>query len=121
MQKSSKILENSQEVMEILSQFQKILLKSSKDFKFSCETQGDSIKIEVLIQKDSVKTEEEGWISNEGNSTCTWPDGYGLTANTEIEVRRYNGSLLKGRVGDFGASWGDGGSSIDIQEFRIVK
>jgi hypothetical protein len=109
--------------MEILSEIQKTLLKSYKDFKFSYETQGDDIKIEVLIQKDSVKQEDEGWISNIGNDTYTWPDGYGVWHDTLIECTLRNGSLVKHLAGNIHSPyWNEvDNESRDIVKFRIVK
>ncbi len=123
MEKSSELSGDSQEFMEILSQFQKILLKSSKDFKFSCETQGDSIKIEVLIQKDAVKTEDDGWISNTGNDSWGWPDGYGITNNTIIEVKFRCGDVVTNpAVWFYHGCWREtDGARNDIIEFRIIK
>ncbi len=122
MEKSSEILGDSQEFQEILTDLYKILLKSSKDFKFSCETQGDSIKIEVLIQKDSVKTEDEGWISNEGNNTFSWPYGYGITANTMIEIIKRDGRKSTNEAGTWTSLWKETDQwHADIVKFRIVK
>ena len=122
MQKSSEIFGDSQEFMEILSQFQKILLKSSKGFKFSCETQGDNIKIEVLIQKGSVKTEDEGWISNIGNNSYSWPFGYNISYDTYIEIERRDGVRKRGRAGGWLPSWRScDNNPYDIVKFRIVK
>jgi hypothetical protein len=123
LEKSSEILENPKEFMEILTNIQKILLKSSKDFKFSYETQGGQIKIAVLIQKDSVKTEEdEGWISNEGNDTERWPEGYGIDPETRIQVKRRNGDIENGPAWQWAAMWCETDKHPqDITEFRIIK
>jgi hypothetical protein len=124
MQKSSEIFGDSQEFMEILTDLQKIILKSKKDFKFSCETQGGSIKIEVLIQKDSVKTEYEGWISNKGNNTCIWPDGCGVTRESVIEVERRNGkrNIYSASSLEQTTFWRScDNDPYDIINFRIVK
>lgn len=129
MQKSSEILGDSQEFMEILSEvpeivtdLQKILLKSLEDFKFSCETQGDNIKIEVLIQKDSVKQKEEEWISNEGNNTYSWPLGYGITENTMIEIIKRDARRATGQAGMWAIFWKETDRSDgDIVKFRIIK
>ena len=125
MQKSSEILENPKEFMEILSEVQKTLLKSSKDFKFSYETQGDKIKIEVLIQKGSVKQkqeEDEGWISNIGNSTCTWPKGYGITEDTLICIEQRRGTIKEGVASNWEMCWRETDDTpLDIIKFRIIK
>jgi hypothetical protein len=122
-EKSSELLENPEEFMEILTSIQKTLLKSSKDFKFSYETQGDKIKIEVLIQKDSVKQEDDdGWISNEGNSTCYWPEGYGITEETWVEVKYRDNTSEEGTACSWKASWCEvDGKGWDIMKFRIIK
>ena len=137
MQKSSEIVGDSQEFSEILSQFpkiisdlpeivndlQKTLVKSNKDFKFSYETQGDKIKIQIEFSKDSVKQEDEGWISNIGNDTYTWPNGCGVWHDTLIECALRNGSLVKHLAGDiYSLYWNEvDNESTDIMKFRIVK
>ena len=129
MEKSSQIIGDSQEFMEILTalpkivtDLQKILLKSSKDFKFSYETQGDSIKIEVLIQKDSVKTEDEGWISNVGNTSCGASDCVDLSFDTLLEVVYRNGDKQVIRHGSTSyVSWQDNNLPSNIVKFRIIK
>jgi DNA polymerase III epsilon subunit-like protein len=121
-EKSSEILENPKEFMEILTNIQKILLKSSKDFKFSYETQEGKTKIQIEFLNDSVKQEDEGWISNEGNSTCTWPNGYGITEETRVEVKYRDNTSDKGAACCWEASWCEvDGKSWDIVKFRIVQ
>jgi hypothetical protein len=131
LEKSSEISENSKEFMEILTNIpeiitdlQKTLLKSSKDFKFSYETQGDKTKIQIEFSKDSVKQEDdEGWISNTGNDTYTWPDGCGVWYDTLIECTLRNGSLVKHLAGDIHSPyWNEvDNETTDIIKFRIVK
>jgi hypothetical protein len=121
-EKPSESLENPKEFMEILTQFQKTLLKSSKDFKFSYETQGDSIKIEVSIQKDSVKTEEdEGWISNVGNKRCGGSDCVVLEDDMLLDVVYRDGSkerLLHGET--WYRDWCDEDRLSNIVKFRVI-
>jgi hypothetical protein len=139
LEKSSEFLENSSEILtdstefmeiltnlpEIVTDFQKTLLKSSKDFKFSCETQGDSIKIEVLIQKNSVKQEEsnhEEWISNVGNKRGGGSDCVDLEDDMLLDVVYRSGYKEKIRHGDTSyISWQDNDLPSDIIKFRILK
>jgi hypothetical protein len=122
-EKPSKSSENPKEFMEILTNIQKTLLKSSKDFKFSYETQGGKTKIQIEFSKESVKQEDDdGWISNEGNSTCTWPSGYGISDSTMLEVKYRDGASDKGVACDWGDAWYETeGKGWDIIKFRIVK
>ena len=122
-EKSPEISENPEEFMEILTSIQKTLLKSSKDFKFSYETQGGKTKIQIEFSKDSVKQEDDdGWISNEGNSTCTWPSGYGISDSTMLEVKYRDGASDQGVACDWGDAWYETErKGWDIMKFRIIK
>jgi hypothetical protein len=124
-EKSSESSENSQEFMEILTSIQKTLLKSSKDFKFSYETQGDKIKIEVLIQKDSVKQEEsnhEEWISNVGNNRGGGSYRVDLDYDMMLDVVYRSGDKERILFADTShKSWQDNDLPSDIIKFRIVK
>jgi len=124
-QKSSKITSDSQELMEILTNLHKTLLKSSKDFEFSYEIQGDSIKIEVLIQKDSVKQEEsdhEDWISNVGNNRCGGSDCVDLDHGMMLDVVYRSGYKERISHGDTSyTSWQDNDLPSDIIKFRIIR
>lgn len=65
---------------------------------------------------------DEGWISNVGNDTYTWPDGYGVTRLTRIEVKLHNGDISEGDAEDWESSWKEtDGGSYDIVAFRILK
>ena len=125
MQKSSELLGDSQEFMEILTQFHKTHLKSSKDFKFSYETQGDKIKIEVLIQKGSVKTEEsnhEDWISNVGNNRGGGSYCVDLDYDMVLDVVYRSGDRERILFADTShKSWQDNDLPSDIIKFRIVE
>jgi len=122
LEKSSEIWENPKEFMEILTSIQKSLLKSSKDFKFSYETQGGKTKIQIEFSKDSVKQQDDGWISNIGNSTCYWPEGYGITEETWVEVKYRDNTSEEGTACSWKASWCEvDGKGWDIIKFRIIK
>jgi hypothetical protein len=114
---------NSQEFMEILTDFQKTLLKSSKDFKLSYETQGGKIKIQIEFSKDSVKQEDEGWISNVGNSTKTWPEGTVQCSDT-LQIVSRSGKVQTIPARDLQSSirwWETDKCQMDIVKFRIIK
>jgi hypothetical protein len=114
--------ENPKEFMEILDSIQKTLLKSSKDFKFSYETQGDKIKIEVLIQKDSVKQEDEGWISNVGNNRGGGSYRVDLDYDMLLDVVYRSGDRERILFADTShKSWQDNDLPSDIMKFRIIK
>jgi hypothetical protein len=129
LEKSSEIFGDSQEFTEILTNLpeiitdlQKTLLKSSKDFKFSYETQGGKIKIEVLIQKESAKTEDdEGWISNVGNKRCGGSDCVVLEDDMLLDVVYRDGSkerLLHGET--WYRDWCDEDRLSNIVKFRVI-
>ena len=122
-EKSSELLENPKEFMEILTDLQKTLLKSSKDFKFSYETQGGRTKIQIEFLNDSVKQEDEGWISNVGNSTKTWPEGTVQYSDT-IQVVSRSGKVETTPARNLQSSirwWETDKCQMDIVKFRIVK
>jgi len=66
--------------------------------------------------------DSDGWISNEGNDFCIWPDGCGIEAYTWVEIERRNGVTEKRNAGKWLESWKEtDGCDIDIIKFRIVK
>ena len=68
------------------------------------------------------QTDSDGWISNIGNDTWTWPEGYGIDANTCVKIKRRDGSYREGCAGYWEPSWCEvDGEELDIVEFRIVK
>jgi hypothetical protein len=66
--------------------------------------------------------DEDGWISNIGNDTYTWPDFYGITDCTVIEVIKRSGKREVGEASTWFATWKETDSDPDdIVKFRILK
>jgi hypothetical protein len=64
----------------------------------------------------------DGWISNIGNDTERWPDGYGIRSSSKIEIERRNGETEMTSAGDWCSSWReDDNDPWDIVKFRILK
>jgi len=65
--------------------------------------------------------DEEGWISNEGNDTESWPEGCGINDNTKITVEYRNGNFETDEAQNFmfecwkSTDW----SGMDIVSFRV--
>jgi hypothetical protein len=66
--------------------------------------------------------DSDGWISNEGNNTRTWPEGYGIVCNTKIEVKKRNGKTDATFADSWYECWKETDRDPDdIIKFRIVK
>jgi hypothetical protein len=66
--------------------------------------------------------DKDGWISNIGNDTERWPEGYGITKNTVIEIKRRNGDTEKDYAHAWRVSWTEiDEDEVDIVKFRILK
>jgi hypothetical protein len=66
--------------------------------------------------------DSEGWISNVGNDTQCWPEGYGINRDTKIEIKRRNGDIVKDHAYIWNVSWTETeGDDWNIVEFRIAK
>jgi hypothetical protein len=66
--------------------------------------------------------DSDGWISNVGNSTWNWPDGYGITEDTLIETLHRTGEKEKERAEEWSSAWCEvEDKEYDIIKFRILK
>jgi hypothetical protein len=64
----------------------------------------------------------DGWISNEGNDTERWPDGYGVTRDTKIETKHRNGDTGIDYAYKWTVTWTETDKDeYDIVKFRILK
>jgi hypothetical protein len=78
--------------------------------------------VKMLGEESKEQPTEDGWISNIGNDTYYWPEGYGIDANTQVKVKRRDGSYSDGYAGYWEPSWCEvDGESSDIVAFRILK
>ena len=100
------------------------------EVKVLVETQEEYNDLLEYIKNYGVKSvssgqepDSEGWISNIGNSTWGPPKGYGINANTRIEIkRRHRESTERNPAGYWDISWEETNKSKwDIVKFRILK
>jgi hypothetical protein len=61
--------------------------------------------------------DSEGWITNIGNSTWNWPEGYGITEDTLIETLHRNGEKEKERASYWSSAW----CEVEDKDYNIVK
>lgn len=68
------------------------------------------------------KPEGEGWISNQGNSTYRYPDGYGLSDNTLLDLVLRSGLCTRTEADTYSFHWRETeGKSYNVVWFRVVK
>ena len=78
--------------------------------------------VRMLGEGTKEQTTDDDWISNVGNSTLTWPDGYGIGKNTKLEVQYRDKTFDYGVANAWSAAWYESeGKSWDIIKFRILK
>ena len=66
--------------------------------------------------------DEDGWISNVGNDTERWPEGYGIDGGTLIETKHRSGESRTRHASTWCATWKETDGHLgDIIKFRIVK
>jgi hypothetical protein len=76
----------------------------------------------ALVKFVTDKSNADGWISNIGNSTRRWPEGYGIQKDTEIEIETRKGIFTKATADNCRSMWTETDKHFDdIIRFRIIK
>jgi hypothetical protein len=79
--------------------------------------------IDAKVSTDSKpQPDSDGWISNVGNKTYRWPEGYGVANETPIETVHRNGNINKEPAELWNIAWCETDyKDYDIIKFRILK
>ena len=78
--------------------------------------------VRMLGEESKEQPTEIGWISNIGNNTERWPDGYGISNYTKIEIKQRDGDTVKDYAYMWNASWRETDDKPwDIISFRILE
>jgi hypothetical protein len=78
---------------------------------------------DALVKFVTDKSNADGWISNIGNDTYRWPDGFGINEDTKLEVEKRNGCIGVGLASEWDVSWCEMArhNTLAIVRFRIIK
>ena len=78
--------------------------------------------VKMIGESADKQPTDNGWISNIGNDTERWPEGYGIKHYTKLQIERRNGDIDTDTAGKWNISWTETDKdAYDIIKFRILK